>query len=218
MDASQLLTKVKEGATRKIGPLPAWAWGVVTAGGIWIYRGFTGRIGGGSSSSSSGSTTDVGAGYSVIPSLSGGGAPPPTPGFGSPEGSQSSMYISTEDFSIEGDPTSVTSVIDRLIAGMRNPITTGGGGTPMVQPDPSGSPVNNVQQVSAPSTVQTPRYTPLSASSIRALFRDFPGAFSGNPDYWVNGFQGTGTPGVTAARPEEWSDFWAAYSRAGSPS
>jgi len=128
MDASNILGKVKEGATRKLGPLPAWAWGVVAAGGIWIYRGFTGKVGGGGSSSSSGSSTDVGgAGFATYPTLSGGGAPPPTPGFGSPEGSQSSLYVSNEGITIEGDSASVLTTWDKWLAAIRAPVTTGGG-------------------------------------------------------------------------------------------
>ena len=210
MDASQLLSKVKDGATRKIGPLPAWAWGVVTAGGIWVWRGFTGRVGGGGSSSKS--STDVGnAGFAVIPSLSGGGAPPPTPAFGSPEGSQSSLYVSTEAFTAEGDPASISGILDQLIASTRAAISTGGNATPIVQPDPVGTPV------AGPVSTVT-RYMPLSPTNIRALFRDFPYAFQGNPEYWVNAYLGIGVPGSTAARAEEWPNFWSAYSRAGSPS
>ena len=140
MDAKQILGKAKDGLTKKIGPLPAWAWGVVVAGGIWVYRGFTGRVGGGEGDKE-GATTDTGnAGYAVVPSLSGGGAPPPTPGYGAPEGSQSSLYVSTGNWQVEGDPASVSSIIDKLIAANRSPVVPKNPPPPK-QPPPKGTPV-----------------------------------------------------------------------------
>lgn len=57
------MVDIKDAATRKIGPLPAWAWGAVIGGGLIVYRMATG---GGSSSSSvqtlAGGLGDAGSG------------------------------------------------------------------------------------------------------------------------------------------------------------
>lgn len=71
-----------------------------------------------------------------------------------------------------------------------------------------------------PAPTPTPkRYLPLSEANIRALFADYPQCFkpANGATYWVNGFLGRGTPGVDAAAPEEWPDFWRAYACTGLP-
>lgn len=45
------MVDIAEAATRKIGPLPAWAWGAVVGGGLLVYRLATGGGSGGASSS-----------------------------------------------------------------------------------------------------------------------------------------------------------------------
>ena len=89
---------IMEAAKRKIGPLPAWAWGVVAAAGIWVYR----SISGSSTKLSQGDTTyapnpstnDVGGslgggawgGYDPSAGYGSGGGYTPiiNPGFGAP--------------------------------------------------------------------------------------------------------------------------------------
>lgn len=67
---------IREAATRKIGPLPAWAWGVVVGGGLLVYGLVSGK---GASSpfqqtlASSGDGFDYGAGGGASGGASGGG-------------------------------------------------------------------------------------------------------------------------------------------------
>lgn len=62
---------VREAATRKIGPLPAWAWGAVIGGGFLIYRFATG--GGGGASSSNVDTIAGGTPFDYDAAAGGGG-------------------------------------------------------------------------------------------------------------------------------------------------
>lgn len=137
-----VVNQLAEGATRKLGPLPAWAWGVVAAGGVYAYRFIRGRSSSGRAVQGADLNND---GSSVIPSLAGGGAPPPTTGYGAPEGPGSGLYVSTPDFTYEGPGETVGSIIEQILAGRRQDTSTGGGGgtaptrQPTAQPAPSPS-------------------------------------------------------------------------------
>lgn len=99
---------VKDGLTRKIGPLPGWAWGVVGAAGIWIWRAMQ------SSTTRRDATAE--AGTSLIPGLSGGGVPAPqTPYSGPVAGSESPVYVNTPGFSVEAPPELIGSLLDQLL-------------------------------------------------------------------------------------------------------
>lgn len=43
MKVSNVLSRVREALTRKFGPLPAWAWAILAAAGIFIWRSRTGQ-------------------------------------------------------------------------------------------------------------------------------------------------------------------------------
>lgn len=61
---------VKEAATHKIGPLPAWAWGAVVGGGVLVYR----LVSGGGSSSPFAATLAGGTPYDYEALAAAGGA------------------------------------------------------------------------------------------------------------------------------------------------
>lgn len=115
--------KVKSNMTKKLGPLPAWAWGVVAASGIWIARSMMGSSGDSGSGSGFGFTSTQGT-TSVVPSLSGAGAPPPqpTPAYGAPDGPTAPTV---PVLPTDGE----TSFDDDLLARARETFNTGGDGT-----------------------------------------------------------------------------------------
>lgn len=139
------MKQITDALTRKLGPLPAWAWGVVAAGGIWVLRGFR------SSSRSDTVPTTIGE-SSVIPSLSGGGAAPEaSPNYGAPGGDASPTYFSSPDFTYEGDP----GLLESIIANFRSDVTTGGGGDAVAPPEPTGT---STATYTAPTTTTTVRW------------------------------------------------------------
>ena len=144
------MDNIREFLTRKIGPLPAWAWGVLIAAGIWLMRSLRGTVDSPRASSPSG-----GGGTAVVPSLSGMGAPPPMTGTGDPVAEQSSLFVSTSGFTAEGDPSSVSGILDALLAAQRSSTSTGGGATGTTQSDPVAAPVNQTQ---TSTTTTTKRY------------------------------------------------------------
>lgn len=123
MEPKEVINKTKGALTKKLGPLPAWGWGVVTAGAIWVYRGWRNNL---SAQEPSTTLPDAGA---IVPSLSGGVGPGPTPGYGAPDGDPSPLYYSDRNRTIEGDPGTVAAIIDKLIADQRADTTVGGGGS-----------------------------------------------------------------------------------------
>lgn len=84
------MVDIKEAATRKLGPLPVWAWGAVVGGGLLIYRVATG--GGASDGASSPFVQPVGGnvdyddlgGGGIVGGGGGGGTTTPTPTTPSP--------------------------------------------------------------------------------------------------------------------------------------
>lgn len=200
LDLEQGVDKAKEYLTRKLGPLPAWAWGVIGAGAIIVWRMVRNQSGSPARSPSASLSTSAGEGALFATTSGGGLAASPAPafdaGFGAPE-----FQISTPGGTFISGPE---SILDRILPIVTPTSPIPGSGTGRV-----GGGANQ------PIGVVVKSYLPLNASNIRALFRDFPQCFKGNPEYWVNGFQGTGTPGVTAARQSEWPDFWRAYNCAG---
>ena len=132
------MDNIREFLTRKIGPLPAWAWGIVIAAGIWILRSMRSSCSRSCSSGSGIRSQDA----STFATLSGGGAvaPPPT-GVGAPEGSQSSLFVSSPEFTAEGDPSTVGDLYAAYLASIRANTGTGGGGTPPAPEEPVAAPV-----------------------------------------------------------------------------
>ena len=144
------MERITEVLQRRIGPLPAWAWVVVASGAVFLLRSLRGS-GGDAPRNREATGSAVGSGgASVIHSASGAGAPAPT-GFGAPDGTQSSLFVSSPGFSVEGPAGDVSSIIDAFLAQQRSDVSTGGGGDAPIQPDPVAQPV-------APTTTTTRRY------------------------------------------------------------
>ncbi len=109
--------KLRTTFTKKLGPLPVWAWGVVGGGGLIVLRNIR--------ESNKGTTGDTTLGEAtVVPSLSGGGAlAPTTDEFGN------TIFVSTPGFTIEGPEGAIGAIIDQILADSRSDVDTGGGGT-----------------------------------------------------------------------------------------
>ena len=197
--------KIKGFLTRKIGPLPAWAWGAIAAGGLLLFRQTRQQSMSPSRSTSPLLSTSAGKG-GLFPTISGNGLPASgfAGGFGGTKPDPRVTFSTPGGFFFEGP---IGFDIDRLTPFLTPATPLPGAPTPM--PDLTiASPI-------APTPTRR-SYLPLSSTNIRALFRDFPQFFRGDAEYWVNSFQGTGIPGVTAARQWEWAaHFWPAFRAAG---
>lgn len=211
---------VLEAAQTEIGPLPAWQWGALAGVAAIALRMILPPKGKGSffrrAAQGSSDAPTVGApGIDRRPvapfaglAPSGGGQAAFMPSSGIIPGiTTPAPFLSVttpEGASIGGEGLSAGDLVSILGA--------------LIPTAPPSATVNVPPPVAPPPAAPPPpRYLPLSPSSIRALFRDYPVAFRGDPEYWVRGFLGIGTPGVTAARPTEWPNFWSAYARTGLP-
>lgn len=143
------MSKITDALTRKIGPLPAWAWGGLAAGGVWIWRGFRGTL------------TEPPPAAADTVGLDG-GMTPGMPSFGAPAGDPSPLYVSADPygFTFEGDPGSA-GLIEQLLAQMRADTQTGGGGTAPAPTQPTSQPAPTQQtstQSGTTTTTTTRRY------------------------------------------------------------
>lgn len=176
------LETIKANMTKKLGPLPAWAWGVIVGSGILVWRQISS---GGSAPASDGvAGTTVGFGSTVIPSFSGGGAPPPTsdaplvdPGFGFPSGDTPNLYVGTpEGFTAEGSPDTVAGVFEEWLAAQRAKIEAGGnaGVAPAPEPIAAPTPLPTPTPAPAPSQpVPTTTYTIQAGDTLSKIARRY---------------------------------------------
>lgn len=151
-----MMDRIREAMTRKIGPLPAWAWGGLAAGGVWAWRGFRGTL-----TQEPEPRSTVGSGDGLMAGM---------PSFGAPAGDPSPLYVTADDygFSIDGDPGSSLTALEWLLAQSRTSTETGGGGTVPAAPEPTSQPATTTTT----TTVTATRYrlSPLGGSQIIGIY------------------------------------------------
>ena len=167
-----VLDDLRAGATRKLGPLPAYAWGAVAAAGIWLWRSIRRPQ---SKRAAQGATPDtVGfSGRPLIPALSGGAPVGPSTPFAPPAGPPSPLFISTPDLAAEGEPGAVLTAIDAFLAAQRQPVEAGGAAASPPPPPPAPT-QPAVTQSPAPAPQPAPQPKPKPAAPDPCNPANFP--------------------------------------------